>query len=103
MKTGLDTCEAPTAAVAKATAAEIDATFWGAYIGGPTLACRQAQIFSVELCTDLIDSNFELLPLYCGRQSGGPLTVAQGQLDGDEACDIMADNFGWTSGEVICL
>jgi Rv2525c-like, glycoside hydrolase-like domain len=100
MATGLDRASAPPFNTCVAMANAIGASWWCAYIGGPTAL---GSGWSPDLCRQLIGRGIGVLPVYAGRQEGGPLTFGQGQVDGADACDVMATTYGWKRNVVLCL
>ncbi len=99
---GLDAAQPPSAAKAKAMLDQIGGTWWNVYIGGPeaTVTWTPAQVRAYEQ-----EGITQFLLCYVGRQSGevSRLTVAQGEQDGRDACQLAA-NFGMAAaGTPLCL
>jgi hypothetical protein len=74
--------------------------FWGVYIGGPTSA---ASGWTPGLIGEYVAVGIgAFLPIYAGRQAGGPLTADQGARDAEEAIRLM-QRFGWGAGALCTL
>ncbi|HEY5361528.1 MAG TPA: glycoside hydrolase domain-containing protein [Streptosporangiaceae bacterium] len=99
---GLDAAQPPNAVKARAMLQEIGGTWWNVYIGGPEAqrAWTPAEVQEYEQ-----EGISQFLLCYVGRQSGevSRLTVAQGEQDGHDACQL-AGEFGMAAaGTPICL
>jgi Domain of unknown function (DUF1906) len=109
---GLDRAGAPDAAKAKAMLDEIRGVWWNVYIGGPRRNPAAAS-WTPELVKDYQAKGINrFLLTYVGRQvlpdrkppiDDRPLlTAAQGERDGEEACQL-AGRFGFGAGAPVCL
>lgn len=100
MDTGLDCADAPSPAEAGRMLREVKGAFWCVYIGGPTSAATGWTPALVRAYATAGIQQF--LPIYCGRQSRGPLTADQGFKDGQEAVRLL-QRFGWAPGAPCAL
>ena len=97
---GLDRAAAPPPATAKRMLAEIGGGWWNVYIGGPESG---GSGWTPALVRDYVRHGIDRFMLtYVGRQSRGPLTRKQGEIDGREAIAI-ARKFGYTGSFPLCL
>src|SRR5215218_1357474 len=97
---GLDRAVAPSAAMAKKMLKEIGGRWWNVYIGGPEFS---GSGWSPALVREYVEHGIDRFMLtYVGRQSGGPLTRAQGKADAVEALAI-ARSYGYTGTFPLCL
>jgi len=97
---GLDRAAAPDAATAKRMLDSIGGRWWCVYIGGPT---SRASGWTPELVSDYVSHGIDRFMLtYAGRQWGGPLTRAQGQIDARQALQLAA-RFGYGGNYPLCL
>jgi hypothetical protein len=78
----------------------IGGSWWCVYIGGPT---SRASGWSPELVNAYVSHGIDRFMLtYAGRQWGGPLTAAQGQIDARQALQLAA-RFGYGGNYPLCL
>jgi peptidoglycan hydrolase-like protein with peptidoglycan-binding domain len=97
---GLDRAAAPEPATARKMLDKIGGRWWNVYIGGPESGGHG---WTPELVREYVRHGIDRFMLtYVGRQSRGPLTAAQGRVDGLEALRI-ARAFGYTGAVPLCL
>jgi Domain of unknown function (DUF1906)/LysM domain len=99
---GLDRAVPPGAAKAKAMLDEIDGKWWNVYIGGP----EATHTWTLEDVREYEQHGIDkFLLCYVGRQIEqlSRLTTRQGELDGEDACQLVK-NFGmFAAGTPVCL
>ncbi len=97
---GLDRAAAPPPHTALQMLQSFGGDFWCMYIGGPTSA---ASGWTPGLVGQYVAAGIgAFLPIYTGRQAGGPLTAGQGAQDAQEAITLM-QQFGWGAGALCTL
>jgi Domain of unknown function (DUF1906)/LysM domain len=99
---GLDAADPPAAAKARTMLDEVGGTWWNVYIGGPeaSVTWTPAEVTAYEQ-----HGISQFLLCHVGRQwdEVSRLTAAQGERDGDAACQLAKDFGMAAAGTPVCL